>query len=89
MLTDENLELERPHISGVQRLYKFTNGYGLSVVNATELHSFKFRWEIAVLDPKGTLTYDTVLTDDVEVFYTDEEANAFIQRAALLFNEGA
>ena len=33
------------------------------------------------------IVYDTELTDnDVEVFDTDEDTNAFIERAAVLFN---
>jgi hypothetical protein len=88
-ITNNHLLLERPNrIGGKQRIYRFSNGYGLSVVNATELHSYPFAWEIAVLkgvDEKGNfedLCYDTPLTDDVEVFGSDEEANDFIERAA-------
>lgn len=42
------------------------------------------------LDSKGHVTglcYDTPLTSDVEVFDSDEEANAFIEKARLLFGE--
>lgn len=90
-LTDKWLVLERDHdpfIGGVQRIYRFDSGYGLSAVNGSMLHSYKFAWEIAVLEGVKedggfeNLTYSTPLTDDVEVFDTDEEANAFIERAA-------
>jgi len=90
-LTDKNLLLARPHpnafIGGEQRLYKLANGYGLSVVNGAMLRSYEFAWEVAVLtDMKedgsfGNLTYATPLTDDAEVFYSDEETNAFIEKA--------
>ena len=91
MITDKNLVLERPHAlgigEGVQRLYKLANGYGLSLVNNPELHAYPFAWEAAVV--KGMtdagkfdgITYDTPLTEDVEVFSTEAETNAFIDRA--------
>jgi hypothetical protein len=93
MLTDENLLIERPHLSsyigGIQRIYRFKSGYGLSVVNSPMLHAYPFAWEAAVL--KGvtddgdfeSLDYSTGLTEDVEVFDSDEEANDFIRRAAV------
>jgi len=83
------LVLERRHFDGVQRLYKLPNGYGLSLVNATLLHSYVFAWEAAVVTAMqddgsfGIITYRTPLTTDVEVFVTDEEANNFIQRAKM------
>lgn len=88
-LTSKNLIVEHPHPIGigVQRIYRFPSGYGLSLVNTPILHSYPFAWEAAVLkdvSPNGgrfELTYDTELTDDVEVFMSDEEANEFIERA--------
>lgn len=93
-LTQRNLLLERPHaagIGGVQRIYRFADGHGLSLVNSPKLHVYPFAWEAAVL--KGVtengefedLDYDTELTNDVEVFQTEKEANHFIDRAAKLF----
>lgn len=98
MLTNKNLLVERPHIlgyPGVQRIYRFKNGAGLSVVDAPILHVYPFAWEIAVL--KGIkedavkvefagLDYSTPLTEDVEVFFDDESANAFIEKAEQYFN---
>lgn len=92
VLTDKNLVLERPHpveaVGGVQRIYRFDSGYGLSLVNGSMLHAYPFAWEAAVLADVSEdgdsycLTYATSLTDGVEVFETDEEANEFIARAA-------
>jgi len=91
MLTDEHLVLEREHPvlpGGVQRIYRFASGFGLSLLNDQMLHAYPFAWEAAVLKDVSesgevfVLTYDTELTTDVEVFATDEEANAFIKRAA-------
>lgn len=85
-LTDKNLVTERVHLGGVQRVYR-DGRYGLSLVNAGMLHAYPFAWEAAVTDygspdgEKWSLTYDTPLTDDVEVFATEEEAEAFIAKA--------
>lgn len=94
MLTDENLILERNGgISGRQRIYRFPNGHGLSLVNGYALHHYPFAWEAAVLKdvtPDGgrfEINYDTPLTDDVMVFGTDDEANEFIAKAASYFAE--
>jgi hypothetical protein len=86
MLTDEWLESEKPHahMDGVQRIYKFPSGWGLSVINGTQAHAFPYAWEIAVINPDEEIDYDTELTSDVAVFGTDEEANEFIERAAKL-----
>lgn len=93
MLTEKNCLIEKPHFGGgVQRIYRFPGGYGLSMVNSPMLHSYPFAWEAAVVtdvtDNGGFsgLTYDTPLTSDVEVFDTEDEANAFIERAAAHFS---
>lgn len=96
-LTKQNLVLERDHpsgLGGIQRIYRFDTGYGLSLINGSVFRSRPFAWEAAVLmdvsvdGTKFVLTYDTELTDDVEVFNSDEEANTFIERAERLFNKG-
>jgi len=56
--------------NGVQKLYKFPNGFGASVVK----HDFSYGgknglWELAVLDfsvdSEGELCYTSGITDDV------------------------
>lgn|SRR3990167_3111170 len=87
MLTNDGLIEERSHLGGVQRLYRWGD-MGLSLVNAPMLHAYAFAWEAAVFrytGDKGVLDYSTELTSDVEVFATDEEANAFIKCARVLF----
>lgn len=92
MLTEKNLVLERlhPSLGGSQRIYRFQSGLGLSLVNAPMLHYYSFAWEAAVLKDVSEdggefeLTYDTEMTDDVEVFSSDEEANEFITRASVV-----
>jgi len=56
------------------------NGWGLSCINGKTFHSHPYAWEIAVTKD-GLLNYDTALTSDVEVFDTEVEAQAFIDRA--------
>ncbi|MGH7472317.1 MAG: hypothetical protein ACREJW_00080 [Candidatus Methylomirabilales bacterium] len=97
MITSTHLVLERPHLfkyEGVQRIYRFgTSNMGLSVVNNPNLHQHPFAWEIAVIHFNSdnpldfTLDYGTSLTGDVEIFSTDAEADDFIARAFLHFNE--
>lgn len=90
-LIRDNLCVERSRMGGIQRIYRFPCGAGLSVVNSSMLHSYPFAWEAAVL--KGVeesgdfadLDYSTPLTSDVEVFMSDEETNEFIKRAAIYF----
>ena len=83
MLTDRYLVGEyRNCIGGVQRLYLFASGYGLSLINSPIAHAYPYAWEAAVLDPDGDIAYDTPLAEDVVVFRTDDEANAFIEQAA-------
>jgi|ERR1051325_457939 hypothetical protein len=90
MLTSDHLVKSGPHpsIGGEQRIYRFADGHGLSLINSPMAHAYPFAWEAGVLKnvkPDGSfdgLTYDTPLSQDVEVFDTDEEANDFIHRAA-------
>jgi hypothetical protein len=53
--------------SGYYKVFEFDNGYGASVVS----HSGSYGgnnglFEIAVLDKRGMITYDTPVTNDVE-----------------------
>lgn len=99
MLTDRNLVEERPHpismVGGVQRIYRFKDGHGLSLCDGAGMHAYPFAWEAAVLENvskdggRFSLCYTTPLTEDVEVFNTEEEANEFIEKARLLFEGGA
>ena len=90
-LTDENLVLEQRHLGGVQRIYRFPDGHGLSLINGPMAHGFPFAWEAAVLwqvkkdGSSGRIQYTTPLTSDIEVFQTDAEANEFIDRARKMF----
>ena len=59
---------------GTQRIYKFPNGYGASVIRHKGSYGFKNGlWEPAVLDGSGDLCYSTSITNDVIGYLTDEE----------------
>ncbi len=92
MLTDDCLIIEKNHIGGVQRIYKFGN-YGLSLINSPKVHLYSFAWEAAILSgvkSDGTfegIDYSTPLSQDVEIFDSDEEANEFIMKAKEYFTK--
>lgn len=88
MITDDYLLLERHNVSagGMQRIYRFPSGYGLSAINSPIAHLYPYAWEFAVLknvspEGNGELDYTTILTTDVHVCHTEDEANEFIKRA--------
>lgn len=52
-----------------QKIYKFGNGYGASVVcNSMSYGRDKGLFEVAVLDLAGDIVYDTPVTNDVVGF---------------------
>ncbi|WP_219617004.1 hypothetical protein [Pediococcus pentosaceus] len=59
---------------GLQNKYKFSNGYGASLIYTP----FSYGLELAVIDfksdPTGRIAYDTPITDDVLGYLTWEEA---------------
>lgn len=74
--------VEKPHaIGGTQRLYRFDNGYGASVVRFQFMGSGSYGadqglWELAVVHYDGAdfeLVYDTPAADDV-IGWLDEDA---------------
>jgi hypothetical protein len=83
----KSISHENKHTGGVweQRIYALRNGYGISLINNPSARSYHFAWEAAMLHNGdgsfGGLTYDTPLTNDVEVFFNDAEANEFIAKA--------
>jgi hypothetical protein len=77
--------IERTLNNGVQRLYRFNNGYGASVVQ----HSFSYGadrglWELAVVlyDDVGKwkVVYDTEITDDVIGYLAESEIELLLVR---------
>lgn len=55
-------------------------GWSISLIRGDIFHSYKYAWEGAMIGPGG-VDYSTPLTNDVEVFATDEDAIAWIVKA--------
>jgi len=65
---------EMAFANGIQRVYKFPNGYGASVIKHDGSYGgTKGYWELAVLSPAGEIDYTTPITDDVIGWLNDEE----------------
>ena len=63
------------HYGGIQRIYKFPNGYGASVIRHNGSYgSAQGLWELAVLDSDtNEITYSTSVSNDVIGYLSDEE----------------
>jgi hypothetical protein len=70
---------EASPFGGEQKVYRFDNGYGASVVRHQNSYGGRDGlWEVAVLRFTGSgdkyvLTYDTPITNDVLGWLTDEQ----------------
>ena len=71
---------------GIQKVYKFPNGYGDSVIKGPYTYGGKKGlWEVAVL--KGEeLCYDTDITSDVIGHLNDPEMDAILRQIERLPN---
>lgn len=87
-----NIILERRRLGGAQRVYKFDNGYGASVVrNRISYGSERGLYELAVIafdvpdDPEDWhVFYNTPITDDVIGELSDEEVDAVLVKIEAL-----
>ena len=75
------------HGDGVQKLYRFDNGFGASVVR----HYFSYGhedslWELAVIKFRDnetnsfSLNYDTGITDDIIGHLTEQDVEDLLER---------
>ena len=63
------------HMGGKQKVYKFPNGYGASVIQHKGYYEYKKGlWELAVLW-HGELCYDSGITEDVMGHLNDPEVD--------------
>ena len=69
---------------GTIKIYKFSNGYGASVVKTGGSYGGgEGLWELAVL--KGSaLTYDTPITDDVLGWLSDQDVENILDQIQAL-----
>ena len=81
------------HLNGVQKIYKFENGYGASVVCHDGSYGGPYDefeknlWEIAVLDSEGVITYHTPVTQDVIGRASDDEVTRVLKEISELGSE--
>lgn len=77
---------------GRQKIYKFENNFGASCIDGPMLHSFKFFSEIAVFDFRKEeghrLTYETDITEDVEITGSYEEEQELLRYIQMLDENG-
>jgi len=67
------------HNNGLQKVYKFPNGYGASVIRHDGSYGgSRGLWELAVT-LHGILCYDTSITNDVIGHLNTEEVNKELQ----------
>lgn len=66
---------------GVQAVVMFENGYGASVVRHQYSYGYEAGlYELAVLNGKGCITYDTPITDDVCGYLTENEVSSILKQ---------
>lgn len=70
---------------GIQKIYRFKNGYGASVVR--HMYSYGFSqglWELAVIKWKDNgdwdICYFTTVTNDVEGYLTDQQVEDLLNK---------
>ena len=79
--------VSKNYAGGPQRLYRFENGYGASVVQ----NMFSRGTEMAVIKWSGNdfrLVYDTPLTDDVINWMSEVEVQEALERISRLTEDG-
>jgi hypothetical protein len=84
------------HGSGVQRVYRFANGFGASVVRTPYSYGGDHGlYELAVVIFAGpdsddyTLTYETPITSDVEGYLDESKVSELLDQIAALSETGA
>jgi hypothetical protein len=75
--------------NGVQRIYRFPNGFGASVVKHSNSYGGKTGlWELAVLDADNDLCYTTDITDNVIGHLNDPQVDEVLGRISRLNEKG-
>jgi len=66
---------------GIRYAFKADNGYGASIIQS--MYSYggdQGLWELAVLDDKGELCYDTPITNNVIGYLEEDEVNELLKK---------
>ena len=96
MIDSKYLVVDRPLWAGRQRLYRFENNFGASVVRHNTSYGGKEGlWELAVIkwseesiDPDWRLVYDTPITDDVIGWLEESEIEPILLKIKSLNKYG-
>lgn len=68
-------------MGGIQRVYKFPNGYGASVIQHKGSYGYsKGLWELAVLDEYEKICYHTEITDNVIGYLNDPQVDRLLRK---------
>ena len=71
--------------AGMQHIYRFPNGFGMSVVRGPYTYGGpEGLWEVAILDADGRLTYTSGITEDVIGHLTWADVEALMERVRML-----
>ena len=85
MIEPHSTEIFGEFPNGIQRIYKFKNGYGASVVMHNGSYGGnKGLWELAVLNEEGDLCYHTPITQDVIGYLTDTSLQSILEEIKAL-----
>ena len=85
MIEPHSTEIFGEFPNGIQRIYKFKNGYGASVVMHNGSYGGnKGLWELAVLNEEGDLCYHTPITQDVIGHLTDTKLQSILEEIKAL-----
>jgi hypothetical protein len=82
---EEYKTLECEINNGIQKVYKFPNNYGASVIRHDYSHGNEGGlWELAVIEfypnESWDITYDTPITDDVLGYLTDKDVLDILEK---------
>lgn len=91
-MTEFGLVLTREYADGIQKLYRFRNNYGASVVSHRHFHGGNMglwelavtRYELGATDEEYTLCYDTPITDDVLGYMEEAQVNETLMKIEAL-----
>lgn len=80
--------IERPEVNGIQKIYKFDNDMGASVIK----HDYSYGgdqglWELAVTQYEGEdwhINYNTPITSDVEGYLSWEDVENLLNKISEL-----